>query len=93
MSQVSQKKEKVLYGPNNNLPSDLIKTFNDQPNLILVTPDTTTAAHAVVHRNGQDYTSFTRARNKDRLQLMYWWNPRSHEGVGFVHIGNRAQGR
>src|SRR4051812_8030777 len=81
MSIVPQRSDHDLYGPDNNLPQDLIQLFQQQPNLTRVTTDTSTAAHAVIKIEGKTYTSFVRARNKDRLQLAYWWNPVTREGV------------
>lgn len=81
-----------LVGPNNNLSSDLIKIFDDQSDLVRVCAETSAAAIEVININGTVYTSFTRARNKDRLQILSWWRSSTQEGLGIAHFGKKAQG-
>lgn len=92
MSISTSPEDRRLKGPYNNLPQSIIKRFNNQPGLVRVTPETCTAAIEVLRIDGVVYTSYTRARNKDRVQIFHWWRPSAEEAIGIAHVGKRAQG-
>ncbi len=86
------KKDANIVGPDNNLPASLLSYYAARSELMRFDPESKIALASTLNMKGKIFSSFTRARNRDRIQLAYYWNVLTSQLLGIVHIGSRAQG-